>query len=281
MKRPIIQIDESLCDGCGACIPDCPEGALQIIDGKARLVSEPSCDGLGACINRCPHGAISVELREAPAYNERAVIERIIPQGVAVVKAHLAHLRSHKQYDYLAEARRLLADKGVHIDEAPTHARNCHGARAGGCPGTRPVSHAAAGAGSVQAGASALRQWPVQLHLLQPQHEAFRNAELLLAADCAAFACGNFHARFLAGRAVAIACPKLDNAHEEYIARLQGIIKEGGISGIRVVIMEVPCCRGMAAIAREAVSRAKSSVPLTCTVVSIKGEVLREESISA
>ncbi len=250
--RKIVAIDEELCNGCGQCVQACAEGAIQLIDGKARLVKDDYCDGLGACLGECPHGAIAIIEREAAAFED------------AAVTAHPA------------EATHLPAPQP-------------HPAPAGGCPGAmmrqfaaRPAVAADAhglapsrASGSNEAGAtpSALRQWPVQLHLVSPTAPYFRDADLLLAADCTAFACGDFHARLLTDHTLAIACPKLDDAHG-YLEKLTAMITDGGIRSITIAMMQVPCCRGLERLVDAAVRASGKFIPVQRVIVGIEGEIL-------
>ncbi len=275
MKRKIIRIDEPKCNGCGLCIPGCPEGALQIIDGKARLVSDLFCDGLGACIGDCPEGAISIEEREAEPYDEATVMERIIEQGPNVVKAHLEHLVSHNQDEFLKIARAVLARQGLEDptaaaqpEEMPASACGCAGAMslAFDSPPPAPLEKSAPAS-------SQLTHWPVQMHLISPQANQYRNADLLLCADCLPFAMPDFHSKLLAGKALAIACPKLDSHQEIYLDKLVNLIDTAGIKSLTVAVMEVPCCLGLFALAQEAVRRARNPVPLNRVQVGIRGEV--------
>jgi NAD-dependent dihydropyrimidine dehydrogenase PreA subunit len=226
--REIIRIDEARCDGCGLCVPACAEGAIALVDGKARLVSDTLCDGLGACLGHCPQGAITVERVEAAPFDEVAV--------------------------------------GRHRSaSAPAFA---------GCPGSREMNFEAeqpvAGDGSRP---SALRQWPVQLHLVSPAAPYFRGADVLLAADCVAYAVGDFHRDHLAGRALAIACPKLDVHQEIYLEKLVALIDDAGIASLTVMVMEVPCCGGLLRLARSAAARAARAVPVHSLVVGIHGNI--------
>ena len=275
MKRKIIRIDDTICDGCGQCLPNCPEGALQIIDGKARLVFDLFCDGLGACIGTCPLGAIAVEEREAEPYDERRVMAGIIPQGENVIRAHLEHLRAHKQNDYLEQALEVLRENGLeepeHIGAVPVH----------GCPGSRTVElkkgstkPAAEANGSTKA-ASELRSWPVQLQLLNPDAPFFAGADLLIAADCVPFAHAGFHRRFLKGKVAVIFCPKLDHPDDLYVEKLAAIFKSHAIRSATVVRMEVPCCGGTTAIVRQAMAQAGVDIPFCEQVISIRGEILK------
>jgi NAD-dependent dihydropyrimidine dehydrogenase PreA subunit len=285
MKRQIITIDESKCTGCGDCIPACPEGALQVIDGKARLVSDLFCDGLGACIGHCPTGAMKVETREAEPYDERRVMaESIVKAGPNVIAAHLRHLQDHGETGYLRTALDYLKEQGIaNLLEAQIAATPAH--HTGGCPGSRmmdfrqPVS-SSSGATPAATVPSELRQWPIQLHLITPIAPYFRNSDLLLAADCVAFAMGGFHGEMLRGKSLAIACPKLDTGMERYIEKLTALIDMSGVASITVAIMEVPCCSGLVMMALQALERAKRKVPVRKIVVSVTGEVLAEEVIA-
>jgi len=194
MLRKIIQIDEEKCNGCGLCIPNCHEGALQVINGKARLINDIFCDGLGSCLGYCPENAIEIIEREAETYDEK--------------------------------------------------------------------------------NSSELRQWPIQMHLLNPQASYFRNADVLLAADCAAFAMGNFHSRFLRGKTLAIACPKLDSNKESYIEKLTTLMADTGINSLVVLMMEVPCCGGLFHLAKIAREQAGRKIPIEKAYISIQGEIL-------
>jgi len=295
MKRSIIKIDEEKCTGCALCIPNCQEGALQIIDGKARLISDLFCDGLGACIGHCPEGAITMEEREAEPYNETLVMEKIVKQGKNTILAHLHHLKSHGADDYLNEAIAYIKTHHIDMDVTKDDNRSRevvhHEMMAvksagcgGGCPGSAPMVFdidleevEKAGNNVQRADApSELRQWPVQLHLLNPNAPYFRNADVVLAADCAAFAMGNFHNKFLKGKTLAIACPKLDSNQESYLQKLIGMIDNSRINSITVVRMEVPCCGGLTRMAQIAVANAGRKIPVKQAVVSAQGEVLGE-----
>ena len=211
MKREIITIDEDKCTGCGLCIPNCHEGALQMIDGKARLISDLMCDGLGACIGHCPEGAITVEEREAAVYNETLVIEEMVKKGKNTVIAHLQHLKDHQEHAFIREGinwleanrRKLSFDLdevklAVFGTTSPKPQKTESGCGGGGCPGSQTVAFQlptdvnpqAVTAGTIQ---SELRQWPVQMHLVNPMAAYFQGADLVLAADCVAFSLGDFH----------------------------------------------------------------------------------------
>jgi len=281
MKRNIIEIDEEKCTGCGLCIPNCPEGAIQIIDGKARLVSDLFCDGLGACLGHCPEGAITIEEREAEPYDEARVMENVVRQGENTVLAHLKHLKEHGEHEYFQQAVAFLAARGIEnplrkeMSEAAVHG---HGPN-GGCPGSRSRDFGQDGPPAKESGKrrSRLTHWPVQLHLMSPTAPQVRGADVLLAADCTAFATGDFHKDFLDGKALAIACPKLDSGQETYVQKIQALIDDAKINTLTVMIMEVPCCSGLLRLARQAVSQASRKVPVKCLVVGIQGQILKEE----
>ncbi len=297
MKRTVIEIDEELCDGCGLCAGGCHESAIQIIDGKARLVGDSLCDGLGACVGECPRGAINVIEREAEAYDEREVIDRIAPKGQATLAAHLKHLRDHGQDTWLAQGIAALKEKGIVIpgfeSARPAAAAHDGGHAFGACPGSMARSfpagasaqpggaqapaRAAAPAGSpAHAGglASRLEQWPVQLHLINPRAPYFRGADILVAADCTAFACGAFHQALLAGRRLVIACPKLDSGKEIYVDKIRALAEESGAASITVAIMDVPCCGGLKRIVDEAMAASSVATPVHTVVVSSQGGAL-------
>jgi NAD-dependent dihydropyrimidine dehydrogenase PreA subunit len=235
MKRDILKIDEDLCNGCGLCVPGCHERALQVIDGKVRLVSELMCDGLGACIGHCPEGAITIETREAEPYNE----VRIMEQG---------------------------------------HNHNHDG---GGCPGSMAMVIERPGASNSHSAVtdqpSELRQWPVQMHLINPNAPYFREADLLLAADCVAFSLGSFHSKYLKGRSLIIACPKLDQGTDVYVEKLIAMIDTAKVNTITIMMMEVPCCGGLMQMVKAALSKASRKVPVKTIIVAISGEILKEE----
>jgi ferredoxin len=309
MKRTIIKIDEDKCTGCGDCIPNCHEGALQIIDGKARLISDLFCDGLGACLGHCPEGAITLEEREAEAYNESLVMATIVPKGRNTIIAHLEHLRDHNETELLHEAVAYIKTNNIDMSEPgliPAHNHTHESYRnmqevfnqtkpsdsgcGGGCPGSKALDfkidmekvNLAAVPFEVTAGTSApapseLRQWPVQLHLLNPQASYFKNADVVLAADCAAFAMGDFHDKFLKGKTLAIACPKLDSNKESYVEKLTNMIADSKINTLTVVMMEVPCCGGLLQMAKMAVNSSGRDIPVKKAIIGVKGDVLLEE----
>ncbi len=271
MKRDIIQIDEDKCNGCGNCIPGCPEGALQIIDGKARLVSDLFCDGLGACLGNCPQNAISVTIREAEAYDEASVLENIIKSGPNTIKAHLKHLRDHGQQEYFEQAGEILLRQEIHIpkldeDSCPS----------GGCPSaqTQVIDRIPPKFATKTSMQSLLQTWPVQLHLLNPEASYLEKADLLIAATCVPFAFADFHNKFIKGRVVIVLCPKLDKDLDEYIEKLALIFKTCNIKSVTIVRMEVPCCGGTELIVQKALEKAQKFMMVKVNVISIKGEII-------
>lgn len=309
MLRKIIQIDDEKCNGCGNCIPNCHEGALQIIDGKARLISDLFCDGLGACLGHCPEGAIEIIEREAEPYNETIVMETIVKQGRNTILAHLEHLRDHNEHEFLKEAVAYIKKHEIDLSpgaeikpniasttifpnmkEALNHVKPEHETSCG-CGSSKTIDfridldkvNAASAAipTSIAANSapapSELRQWPVQLHLVNPNASYFQGADVLLAADCVAFAMGDFHERLLKNKSLAIACPKLDTNKEVYLDKLTTMISDSKINTLTVPIMEVPCCGGLIQMAKMAVQQSGRNIPVKKLVVGIKGDVLSEE----
>jgi Pyruvate/2-oxoacid:ferredoxin oxidoreductase delta subunit len=253
--RDMVEIDEDLCDGCGDCVTACAEGAIAIVDGKARLVSDIYCDGLGVCLGHCPQGAITVVRREAVGFDEEAVarhLEKIRPDSTAVPSP---------------------------VQAFPIHSQSPAG---GGCPSSRPqmLSPKPSSNTPSEAVESQLRHWPIQLHLVPPTAPFFQKAEVLLAADCVPFAVPDFHQRFLAGRALAIACPKLDSNQEIYLQKLVAMIDEAEISSLTVMVMEVPCCGGLVRLAQEGLQRAQRTVPVECVVVGTGGQILQSFEVN-
>lgn len=286
MQREIIFIDEEKCDGCGLCIPNCHEGALQVIDGKARLISDLFCDGLGACIGHCPQGAITMEKREAEPYNERKVMEQILPKGRNTILAHLEHLKEHNEEAFLKEALDFIKEFDVDLGDSvytPAPANVVIGPGCG-CGGSAPRdfrvempdTKADESEHSPYVVPTELKQWPVQLHLLNPMASYIRDSDLLLASDCSAFTMGGFHSRFMKGKSVAIACPKLDQGKDVYISKLATMISDAKVNTVTVVMMEVPCCHGLAQLVHLAIQQAGIKVPVKEVIMSIRGEVLSE-----
>jgi len=251
MIREIVRIDEDKCNGCGLCVPACAEGAIKIIDGKAKLLADNLCDGLGACLGHCPEDAIIIEKRPADEFDEEAV-EQHLQQDAVPSQAATKHAGggcpSAKVVDFTSTG--------------------------GGCPSSRIMSTAPAaveteGAGSRQ---SQLKQWPVQLHLVPPTAPFLQNADVLLAADCVPFAYADFHKDFLKDKALLIACPKLDNT-EPYLAKLTAMIQQSQVRSITVMHMEVPCCTGLVHLARQAIESSGRDVRFESIRIGIQGDV--------
>lgn len=278
MRRKIIEIDEGKCTGCGLCIPNCPEGALQVIDGKARVVSDLLCDGLGACIGHCPEDAIRIVEREAEPYDERRVMENIVKGGANLIRAHLDHMREHGQSEYLAQAEAFLRGRRIAVpgsDSTPA-GRAGGGSPHGGCPGARVMDMRggsdAAGTSRAQS-PSRLSQWPVQIRLVPPEAPFFRDADLLIAADCVPFAYADFHEDLLRGRTLLVGCPKFDDT-DMYREKIAAILELNEVRSVTVARMEVPCCYGLVRIVEEALQRSGKDSPFEEVVIGIRGERL-------
>lgn len=280
MKRKIIKIDEEKCDGCGVCVPECHEGALQVIDGKVRLISDLFCDGLGACIGHCPQDALTIEEREAEPYDESKVMDYIVKGGPNVIKAHLEHLRDHEEFEYLKEAFIYLEANGINNpikDLKTTPAKHHHG-----CPGSasRIIEKRYDEIEETGKRQSQLTQWPIQLHLVPPTAPYYRNSNLLLAADCVAFSYGDFHKDFMKDKSLAIACPKLDSNKEIYVEKITSMIADADVKSITVVIMQVPCCGGLIQIAKQAVIDSGKNIPVEAVVIGINGDILQKAKLN-
>lgn len=250
VNRKIIEIDEDLCTGCGNCVVACAEAALEIVEGKAKVVNDVFCDGLGACIGECPEGALQIIEREAVEFDEEAVEKRL-------------ESLKHEVHNETEQVRQIVAE----------HAQQC------GCPSAQtrifdePETEAEV-SGKIP---SALRQWPVQMHLINPQAPYYQGADVLLSADCVGFSYGDFHRDFLRHKSIAIACPKLDQGKEIYVEKIKTLIDDAKINTLTVAIMEVPCCSGLLALAQEGAKRATRKVPIKYVVVGIQGNILKEE----
>ncbi|MCF8112887.1 MAG: 4Fe-4S binding protein [Desulfotignum sp.] len=245
VMRKIIEIDDEKCDGCGNCVPSCAEGAIQIVEGKARVIADRYCDGLGACLGECPQGALNIVEREAEEFDEAAVLQLLEKQ-----------------------AKTEETDAG---EPART---------SGGCPSAAVKSFSTslcdcANQAKTQksGGPSALGHWPVQIRLVPAGAPFLKNADLVIAADCVPVAYPSFHKDFLAGRAVMIGCPKFDDA-QGYVDKLTRVFKESGIKSITSVIMEVPCCAGLPAIVKKALENSGMDIPFSQVTVSARGEIL-------
>lgn len=285
MIREIVNINEEKCDGCGVCVPECHEGALQIIDGKARLISDLMCDGLGACLGHCPLDAITIEEREAEPYDEIKVIVSMVEKGRNTVIAHLKHLKEHGETNYLKQAVHWMIENesqlGFDVKSViqEVHHSQSHSKEVCGCQGSKEMTfdQDSSDVTAQVSGKSQLTHWPVQMHLINPNSAIYQNADVLLAADCVAFSMGDFHDRFLKDKALAIACPKLDQGQDIYSRKLIQMIDEANINTITVMIMQVPCCGGLVQMVQSAVEQAQRKVPLKAIVVSVQGDILAEQ----
>lgn len=279
-KRKIIKIDEEKCNGCALCIPNCPEGAIQIIDGKARLISDLFCDGLGACLGHCPQGAISIEEREAEEYDEKKVMANIVKQGPNTIKAHLTHLKEHNQMEYLHQAVGFLKEKGLSNPMLESACKGHASAGHSGCPGSKMMDfrkkEPAAGKdqGRQVSAESQLRQWPVQLMLVPPYAPYLDNADILIAADCVPFAYASFHEDLLKGKMLLVGCPKLDDL-DVYREKIIQMLKTNNIKSITYAHMEVPCCFGLVGLIQEAIAESGKQTPFKEIVISITGEKIK------
>lgn len=244
VNRKIIRIDEELCDGCGQCVPSCAEGAIQIIDGKAKLIADKFCDGLGACLGDCPNDALKVIEREAEDFDDAAVQE------------HLKTVQSAEE-----------------TKEATLPTLPC------GCPSTQlhtfstPASGQEAGGGAIQKSPlSALSHWPIQIALVPPTAPFLKGADLLVAADCTPFAYPNFHEDFLKGKTLLVGCPKLDDA-QEYVHKFAEIFDAADIKSVTAVVMEVPCCQGLPVIVEKALKISGKKIPMEKVIISPRGMI--------
>jgi NAD-dependent dihydropyrimidine dehydrogenase PreA subunit len=248
VKRKIIEIDEERCTGCGECVLSCAEGAIEIVDGKARLSAEKYCDGLGACLRECPVDALKIIEREAEEFDEEAVEE--------------------------------------HLKEAEEKRKQAAPAMACGCPssqiqsfGPSTFSHKP-GSDAQEDAESTLSHWPIQIRLVPPTAPFLKGADLLVVADCAPVALPDFHRRFLPGKTVLMGCPKFDNV-EEYVQKFSDIFKTAHIKSVTVLDMEVPCCSALPAIVRKGMDLAGKEVPIEEIVVGRRGSIRKQEKIAA
>jgi Fe-S-cluster-containing hydrogenase component 2 len=249
VRRKIIEIDEELCDGCGQCVPACAEGAIQIVDGKAKLVSDKYCDGLGACLGECPNGALTIVERKAEEFDEEAV------------EGYL----SSKEQEAISEEATLAC----------------------GCPSAQvksfipSISCQNANGAAVQAStSSALSHWPVQIRLVPASAPFLKGADLLVTADCTSVAYPNFHQDLLKGRVVMVGCPKFDDV-DEYIQKFADIFNSADIKSIRVVVMEVPCCSALPVIVRQGMEAAGKRISVEEVMISTRGKILKQERLAA
>lgn len=260
--RNIVHIDETRCNGCGLCIPSCAEGAIQIVDGKARLVSDKYCDGLGACLGKCPQDAITIIQREAQEFDEEAAKEHVKGLAGAAITSgsEAAPGASHGP----AAAHRSVPT-ACPASLAFERERGWQFPKGAG----RPIANAAEGPAARVRGVGR-RQWPVQLTLVPAKASYFEDADLAVVADCVAFACPDMHERFLQGRAVVVGCPKLDDG-DYYVEKLAEIFRSNSVKSVSVVHMEVPCCFGLGRIVERALESARVSIPVDDITVGIDG----------
>lgn len=272
MKRDIITIDEDKCNGCGECIPGCPEGALQVLDGKARIISDLFCDGLGACIGNCPTGAIKIVQREAEPYDEHKTMENIAKGGEKVIQAHLKHLKDHGQKEYLEQALEYLEQRSLFIPDFEEKTK-CN------CPGTmsKTIIREKSLVENIDV-TPQLNNWPIQLSLMNPDAPYFENADLLISADCVPFSYPKFQQKFLKGKVLIMFCPKLDKVIDQYVEKLSYIFEHKNIQSITIVHMEVPCCSGIEIIVKRALEigqkGAQKVITLKDYTISISGEII-------
>jgi Pyruvate/2-oxoacid:ferredoxin oxidoreductase delta subunit len=249
VKRKIIEIDEDLCDGCGTCVPSCAEGALQMVDGKARLIGELYCDGLGACLGDCPTGALTIVEREAEEFDEEAV-EQLL-----------------KKRDASGGEKATASGGGCPSAQIQTFVQETTCQRA-----NMPVTH--------RESDSSLSHWPIQVRLVPPHAPFLKGADLLVAADCTPVAYPHFHRDFLEGKAVMIGCPKFDDKNE-YIQKFADIFQEANIHSVAVVVMEVPCCSALPIMVKQGMERAGKKIPMEEIVISAQGDILKREKQAA
>ncbi len=247
IKRKIIEIDEKLCNGCGQCVPSCAEGAISIIDGKAKVISDKYCDGLGACIGECPERALRIVEREVEEFDEKAVAE------------HLA----------IKEKKESPREEGLPCQ----------------CPSSWTGSFSSGSeckpddeSEPCHAEQSALTHWPIQIKLIPPHASFLKNSDLLVASDCTSFSCPGFHRDFIKGRVLLIGCPKFDE-QELYREKFRDIFSQSDIKSVTVVVMEVPCCHGMPRIVQAGMDEAGKNIPLEVVTISVQGKIISREKM--
>ncbi|MBY9017348.1 MAG: 4Fe-4S binding protein [Candidatus Lokiarchaeota archaeon] len=266
MNRKIIEIDEDLCTGCGQCVIGCAEGALEIINGKAKVVNEVFCDGLGACIGECPEGALEIIEREALEFDEEAVEKHL----ESLSQKEEAELNQVKQLvaEHAQECGCASGDFKITLDD---HMCNCASTE------TTKFNESQKQTDITGKNSTELRQWPVQMHLINPAAPYFQGADVILTADCVAYALGEYHDKYLKGHSIAIACPKLDQGREIYIEKIRSWFDEAKINTLTVMRMQIPCCGGLLGLAQEAAKRASRKVPIKYIIVSVEGTIFKEE----
>jgi len=246
--RKIIEIDEEKCDGCGQCILACAEGALELVDGKAKVVSDNYCDGLGACIGECPQGALRIVERKAEEFDPEAVEE------------YLKEKEKEQKQTAGAPSGAICPSARVQVFESSCASAN------------EPVVY--------EGGGSALTHWPVQIRLVPPTAPFLKNAHLLVAADCVPVAYPRFHSDLLQGKVVLLGCPKFDDVRE-YVKRFEEIFRQAGIRSVTTVEMEVPCCSALASIVKKGMAEAGKTIPMEEIVVGSRGDIVERRKSAA
>ncbi len=283
-KRKIIRVDEEKCTGCAECIPNCPEGALQVIDGKARLISDLFCDGLGACVGHCPEGAMTVEERAAEPYDEARVMANIVKAGPNTIAAHLKHLKDHSACEYYNEALAYIKQNNipnpnrteVRSHKAKAKSQNGEPKLACGCPGSavrerNPQSAISNLQSAMEARPSRLRNWPIQLTLIPVSAPYLKNADLLISADCVGSSHPNFHDELVQKKVLLIGCPKLDDA-DAYQGKLTRMFTESTPKSVTCAHMTVPCCSGLVQLTKQAIADSGKTIPFAEVTIDVNGK---------
>jgi Fe-S-cluster-containing hydrogenase component 2 len=250
MVRKIISINEDLCNGCGECVIGCSEGAIEIINGKAKLVKEEFCDGFGDCLGECPTGAITIHEKESN------------PFSIELTKEHLLKTKGVEAVWKMEDA---MERHEIKENNGHTH---------GGCPSSKPIRISPlADSEENKSVESKLRNWPVQIHLVPVSAPYYKNANLLIAADCCSFAYGNFHSEFIKDHITMIGCPKLDNVNI-YLPKLTQIFRDNDINSVSVAFMEVPCCMGIVNLVENAIRQSGKNIPVTKVQIGVRGDII-------
>jgi len=254
MKRTIVYIIEERCNGCGVCVDKCSKGALDIVDGKACLLDPVYCDGPGPCVDACPHSAICFIEKDCEPYSEIATMRHLTTKKPKAINAHLKYLKEHNDLVYFHQGVGYLKVHKIEIDFSDIVSHSTNPRKGREIP-------------------SSLRQWPIKLQLINPDNSIFAESDLVVAADCVAYAYGSFHQKFIKGHSIAIACPKQDAYKHIYIRNLTSLINTAKIRSINVVVMEVACCSDLLKLVETAISKADRKVPLKKTVINVLGEI--------
>ncbi|MBM3315007.1 4Fe-4S dicluster domain-containing protein [candidate division WOR-3 bacterium] len=275
-KRKIIKVDEERCTGCGECIPNCPEGALQVIDGKARLVSDLFCDGLGACVGHCPEGAMTVEERPAEPYDESKVMENIVKAGPNTIAAHLAHLKEHGACEFYNQAVAYMKQHDIPLPGGQPQAASPR--LACGCPGSSvrslsPTPTTRTLDPSTPRPLSRLRNWPIQVTLVPPSAPYLKSADILIAADCVGSSHPDFHDELVQSKVLLIGCPKLDDA-QAHVEKLTELFRQNRPKSVTVAHMTVPCCFGMVQVVKQALEQSGAKTKFSEVTVDVEGRTV-------